>query len=159
MADTGVTPTPAQCARLMTGSGLGGDVPCGDQTATGGSGGLYSTGDDMAVWLKHNLAEGTSPLTLAHALYRPRPTMPAAIGFDEAGPMTGLGLGWVIMAADGARPMLIQKSGGGAGFMSYVVMAPGTGAGVFVVANKVDFAMFRILTEGANGIVQELATR
>ncbi|HET6192913.1 MAG TPA: serine hydrolase, partial [Trebonia sp.] len=47
MTDTGLAPTSEQCARLMTGSGIGGPGPCADTEATGGSGGLYSTGDDM----------------------------------------------------------------------------------------------------------------
>jgi D-alanyl-D-alanine-carboxypeptidase/D-alanyl-D-alanine-endopeptidase len=45
----------------------------------------------MAKWLRHNLATSDpaawSVLTLAHAIYRQRQTMPAAIGFDEAGPI------------------------------------------------------------------------
>ncbi len=159
MADTTFVPTPAQCERLMTGSGLGGDVPCLDQTATDGSGGLYSTGNDMALWLKHNLADSNGVLAISHAVYRPRQSIPAAIGFDEAGPMSGLGLGWVTVAGDGIHPTLIQKSGGGAGFMSYIAFAPGRDVGVFIVANKVDFAMFSVLTQGANGIIYDLVTR
>ena len=34
--------------------------------------------------------------------------------------MAGLGLGWVTVASEGIHPMLVAKSGGGAGFMSYV---------------------------------------
>ena len=48
MVDTGFAPTPEQCQRLMTGTGLGGPGRCVDTHATDGSGGLYSTGDDMA---------------------------------------------------------------------------------------------------------------
>ena len=53
MTDTGVRPTKEQCDRLITGSGLGGPGPCADTDATAGSGGLYSTGNDMARWLRH----------------------------------------------------------------------------------------------------------
>ena len=95
MADTGFAPTPEQCARLMTGSGLGGPGPCVDTHATDGSGGLYSTGNDMALWLRHNIEDADGTLALSHAIYRQRQALPAAIGFDEAGPMAGLGLGWV----------------------------------------------------------------
>ena len=63
--------------------------------------------------------------------------MPAAIGFDAAGPMAGLGLGWVIVNGDGIRPTLIEKYGGGVGFMSYIAFAPGRGVGVFVAASRV----------------------
>ena len=39
--------------------------------------------------------------------------MPAAIGFDEGLPMSGLGLGWVLVAPR-REPGLLTKSGGGA---------------------------------------------
>src|SRR6185503_10586083 len=39
MKDTGFAPTPEQCARLMTGTGLDGPATCVDTHATGGSGG------------------------------------------------------------------------------------------------------------------------
>ncbi len=159
MADTGFTPTAEQCARLMVGSGFGGPASCVDTHATDGSGGLYSTGKDMAVWLRHNIDDPDGTLALSHAVYRPRQSIPAAIGFDEAGPMAGLGLGWVSVAAAGIHPALIAKSGAGLGFMSYVVFAPGRHVGVFIVVNRVDFGTFAGLTEGANGLVASLATR
>ena len=159
MEDTGFSPTPEQCKRLMIGSGIGGAAPCVDTQATDGSGGLYSTGDDMARWLRHNLDDANETLALSHAVWRQRQAMPAAIGFDEAGPMAGLGLGWVIMNGEGIRPTLIAKSGGGVGFMSYIAFAPGRGVGVFVAINSVSFGAFGKITEGANGIIANLVTR
>jgi len=61
MADTGFAPTPEQCARLMVGTGLGGAGPCVDTQATDGSGGLFSTGNDMARWLRHNIEDADGP--------------------------------------------------------------------------------------------------
>ncbi len=159
MTDTGFAPTPEQCARLMIGSGLGGAASCVDTHATDGSGGLYSTGNDMARWLRHNLADASGVLALSHAVYRPRQSMPAAIGFDEAAPMAGLGLGWVTVAAQGVQPTLLVKSGGGAGFMSYIAFAPGRDVGVFVAVNRVDFPMFFALTDAANKLIASLVTR
>lgn len=159
MVDTGFAPTPEQCARLMVGSGLGGAVACVDTHATDGSGGLYSTGDDMARWLRHNIADPNGKLALSHAVYRQRQALQAAIGFDEGGPMAGLGLGWVTVAANGIHPMLIAKSGAGAGFMSYIAFAPGRDVGLFVAMNRVDFAMFYGMTKTANAIIASLATR
>jgi D-alanyl-D-alanine-carboxypeptidase/D-alanyl-D-alanine-endopeptidase len=159
MVDTGFTPTAEQCARLMTGSGLGGPASCIDTQATDGSGGLYSTANDMARWLRHNLDDANGALSLSHAVYRPRQSMPAAIGFDEAGSMAGLALGWVAVSADGVQPMLLVKSGGGAGFMSYVAFAPGRGAGVFLVVSRVDFPMFVELTGTVNKLIAGLVTR
>lgn len=159
MVDTGVTPNAEQCGRLMEGSGLGGTFPCGDTRATAGSGGLYSTGDDMARFLIHSLADADGSLGVAHAVYRPRQALKAAIGFDEGASMSGLGLGWVSVAADGITPMLLTKSGAGLGFMSYMVIAPGRDVGVLVVVNRADFAMFSDITRIANGLISSLATR
>jgi serine-type D-Ala-D-Ala carboxypeptidase/endopeptidase len=159
MTDTGFAPTSEQCARLMIGSGLGGAASCVETHATDGSGGLYSTGNDMARWLRHNLADANGVLALSHAVYRPRQSMPAAIGFDEASPMAGLGLGWVTVAARGIEPMLLVKSGGGAGFMSYIAFAPGRDVGVFVAVNRVDFPMFFALTDATNKLIASLVTR
>jgi hypothetical protein len=36
----------------------------------------------------------------------------------------------------------MAKSGGGAGFMSYIAFVPGRGAGLLVALSRVDFAMF-----------------
>jgi D-alanyl-D-alanine-carboxypeptidase/D-alanyl-D-alanine-endopeptidase len=159
MADTGFAPTPAQCARLMIGTGLGGALPCLDTHATDGSGGLYSTGNDMARWLRHNIEDPEGILALSHAIYRQRQAIPSAIGFDEAGQMAGLGLGWVTVAAHGIYPTPVAKTGGGAGFMNYIAFAPGRDVGVFVVMSRVDFAIFTPLTEAANTLIANLVTR
>lgn len=113
----------------------------------------------MARWLRHNIEDADGPLALSHAIYRQRQALPAAIGFDEAGPMAGLGLSWVSVAAQGIHPALLSKSGGGAGFMSYIAFTPGRDTGVFVAVNRVNFAMFFGLTEAANGLIATLATR
>ncbi len=164
MADTGVTPDAGQCGRLMMGTGLGAPAEpvCGDTEATAASGGMYSTADDMVVWLRHLLGAsdaGAPVLAVSQAVYRMRQTMPAAIGFDEAGPMAGLGLAWVMQTGHGGMPMILEKSGGGGGFMTYVAFAPGRGVGVFVAVDRVDFGMFFGLVGGANQVLGELVGR
>lgn len=161
MRDTTLSPDPGQCGRMMLGTGLGAPVGavCSDTAATQASGGLYSTGDDMVLWLRHLLAGATPALAIDEAVYRMRQAMPAAIGFDEAGPMAGLGLAWVMQVAHGPAPMVLEKSGGGGGFMSYVAFAPGRGAGVFVAVDRVDFGMFAGMVGGANQILANLVTR
>jgi D-alanyl-D-alanine-carboxypeptidase/D-alanyl-D-alanine-endopeptidase len=159
MADTGVSPNPEQCGRLMIGTGLAPATPCLDTRATAGSGGVYSTGADMALWLRHQLRQRDPDLLLSYAVYYPRQVLAAAIGFDEGGPMTGIGLGWVVMAAHGQFPLIVQKAGGGAGFMTYAAFAPGTGVGVFVAVTRVDFGMFGALSQAANGLIASLVTR
>jgi serine-type D-Ala-D-Ala carboxypeptidase/endopeptidase len=163
MPDTTLDPSQDQCDRLMTGSGFGGPGPCVNTEATQGNGGLYSTGADMARWLRHNL-DGANPaawpvLTLAHAVYRQRQSMTAAIGFDESGPMSGIGLGWITMSADGHLPMIVQKAGGGGGFMTYIAFAPGRDVGIFWAVNRVDFTMGSALGVAANELLANLVTR
>jgi serine-type D-Ala-D-Ala carboxypeptidase/endopeptidase len=65
----------------------------------------------------------------------------------------------VAVSADGVQPMLLVKSGGGAGFMSYVAFAPGRGAGVFLAVSRVDFPMFLALTGAVNKLIASLVTR
>jgi serine-type D-Ala-D-Ala carboxypeptidase/endopeptidase len=165
MADTTLTPSAEQCSRLMTGYGIPGAAaePCVATTEIGASGGVYSTADDMVRWLRHNLAltdaGARATLALTHAPYLQRQALEAAIGFDEAGPMQGIGLAWVTMAPEGPRPLLVQKTGGLAGFMSYVAFAPGTGVGAFVAVNRIDFGMFAGLADGVNDLIAGLVPR
>jgi serine-type D-Ala-D-Ala carboxypeptidase/endopeptidase len=113
----------------------------------------------MARWLRHNIEDVDGTLALSHAAYRQRQALQAAIGFDEAGPMAGLGLGWVSVASQGIQSALLEKNGGGVGFVSYIAFAPGRNVGVFVAVNRVDFAMFYSLTEAANALIATLVTR
>jgi serine-type D-Ala-D-Ala carboxypeptidase/endopeptidase len=142
----------------MTGTGIGASTTCEDTHATDGSGGLYSTGNDMAIWLRHNLAPNIV-LAMSHAVYLQRQNLAAAIGFDEGAPMSGLGLGWVYLTANGAQPALLTKSGGGVGFMSYAAFAPGRDVAVLVVVNRTDFAIFAPLVGSVNSLIGALTTR
>ncbi|MGH6895336.1 MAG: D-alanyl-D-alanine-carboxypeptidase/endopeptidase AmpH [Geminicoccaceae bacterium] len=165
MADTVVAPSEEQCARLMTGYGIPGAeaAPCVGTANIAASGGVYSTADDMVLWLRHNLARADAAvwptLALTHAAYVQRQDLDAAIGFDEAGTMDAIALAWLVEMADGHRPMILQKTGGLAGFMSYVAFAPGRDVGAFVAVNRIDFGMFAGLTEGVNELVAMLAPR
>jgi serine-type D-Ala-D-Ala carboxypeptidase/endopeptidase len=163
MPDTTLDPNQEQCGRLMTGSGFGGPTKCANTEATQGNGGLYSTGNDVARWLRHNLDTANPAawpvLTLAHAAYRQRQSMTAAIGFDESGPMSALGLGWIMMSANGNLPMILQKAGGGAGFMTYMAFAPGRDVGVFWAVNRLDFNMGAALGAATNELIANLVTR
>jgi D-alanyl-D-alanine-carboxypeptidase/D-alanyl-D-alanine-endopeptidase len=65
----------------------------------------------------------------------------------------------VFVAAEGIQSALLEKSGGGGGFMSDIVFAPGRNVGVFVAVNRVDFPMFFGLTEAAHKLIASLVTR
>jgi D-alanyl-D-alanine-carboxypeptidase/D-alanyl-D-alanine-endopeptidase len=117
----------------------------------------------MVLWLRHNLARADAAawptLALTHAAYVQRQDLSAAIGFDEAGPMDAIALAWLVEMAEGHRPMILQKTGGLAGFMTYIAFAPGRDVGVFVAVNRIDFGTFSDLTEGANELIAMLAPR
>jgi serine-type D-Ala-D-Ala carboxypeptidase/endopeptidase len=70
-----------------------------------------------------------------------------------------IALAWLVEMADGHHPMILHKSGGLAGFMTYIAFAPGRAVGVFVAVNRIDFGMFTGLTDGANELIAMLAPR
>jgi D-alanyl-D-alanine-carboxypeptidase/D-alanyl-D-alanine-endopeptidase len=116
----------------------------------------------MAKYIQYNLKMNPTMWevpTTAEAVYRQRQTLKTALGFDESGPMWGRGLASVTMAAEGARPMIVQKAGGGGGFMTYIALAPGRNVGVFVAVNRVDFRMYHGMAAAVNDLIANLVTR
>jgi D-alanyl-D-alanine-carboxypeptidase/D-alanyl-D-alanine-endopeptidase len=165
MADTTFAPTDEQKQRLMQGHGPDGepvpDVPTGEVNV--GSGGLYSTADDLIRWLRWHLdrfsAEDAELRLLDHAVYLPRDGLSAVSGMDESGHMDAMGLGWVVMMPEGDRPLILQKAGGLQGFLSYLALAPSRGVGAFVVINTFDFGAATSMTEFINEMIAMLAPR
>jgi len=159
LTDTTARPTGAQCARMMTSDPRRRDWPCVDQSGEAASGGLYSTADDMALWLEHELAAGPpgARRRISQALYLRRGALASSEGLDNAGPADALGLAWVGHAATAARPAILEKTGGGDGFLSYVVIAPQSRVGVFVAFNNASGHRLRPVAEAADEVVAQLA--
>jgi serine-type D-Ala-D-Ala carboxypeptidase/endopeptidase len=67
-----------------------------------------------------------------------------AMFMESGATMDAIALGWLLEMADGHRPMILQKSGGLAGFMTYVAFAPGRGAGAFVAVHRIDSRCSRV---------------
>jgi len=134
MADTTARPSAEQCRRMMAGDPDRKPFPCVDQSGEAASGGLYSTAGDMALWLKAQVAPGAEqgPRSISQAVYVRRAQLATAIGLDHAGPADGVGLAWIEQDASGGRPRLLEKTGGGDGFLTFVVIDPVHRAGVFV---------------------------
>jgi D-alanyl-D-alanine-carboxypeptidase/D-alanyl-D-alanine-endopeptidase len=164
MSDTVLRIDEGQRTRLMVGHDFDGSPmrPYEVLDAMAASGGLYSTADDMVRFMRWHLDRGAPSgddvRVVDHALYVQRDGLDIAVGFDEAGPMDVLGLAWVGLMPQGSRPFVLQKTGGLQGFMSYVALAPGRGAGAFVAANRFSFGGFVALT-AANGLLAQIATR
>jgi D-alanyl-D-alanine-carboxypeptidase/D-alanyl-D-alanine-endopeptidase len=88
-------------------------VPTGDVIV--GSGGIYSTANDILKWMKWHLdrfsPDDAEARTLDHALYLNRDGLKTVSGMDESGHMDAMGLGWVGMMAKDDRPFILQKAG------------------------------------------------
>ncbi len=165
MNDTTFVPNENQSGRIMQGHGFEGEalpaVPTGD--AIVGSGGLYSTAEDMALWLKWHLGrfadDGADVRLIDHASYLYRDGLKMVFGMDESGRMDAIGLGWVVMMPREDRPLILQKAGGLQGIFSYVAFAPTRNVGVFVAINAFDFGAAMAMTEAANDFIASLSPR
>lgn len=165
MKDTGFTLTDEQKARFMMGHDFEGkplpDVPTGEVIV--GSGGLYSTPNDLLKWMKWHLdrfsPDDAEARTLDHALYLNRDGLKTVSGMDESGHMDAMGLGWVGMMAKGDRPFILQKAGGLQGTFTYIAFAPARNAAVFIAINKFDFGAALTMGEFANELLEQIAPR
>jgi D-alanyl-D-alanine-carboxypeptidase/D-alanyl-D-alanine-endopeptidase len=165
MKDTTFVLTDDQKTRLMQGHGFDGkalpDVPTGDVIV--GSGGLYSTANDLLRWMAWHLdrlsPEDAETRTLDHAAYLVRDGLNPVSGMDESGRMDAMSLAWVVMMPKGDRPLLLQKAGGLQGTFSYIAFAPTRGIAVFVAINKFDFAAAMGMAEAVNEMIATLAPR
>lgn len=149
LADTTLSPAASQCARLLPTT-----HPCAPTYEIDAMGGLYSTADDMARWMRGelNAAPGT-PRALAQQVVMSRANLKRVANLDMAGRMDAIAMGWLRMRL-GKTPVL-QKTGGGGGFMNYVVLAPTERKGLFVTVNRVDIEMLRRLAAQANALMSE----
>ncbi len=124
-------PTPPQCARLL---GTAKDEgPCTSTEATAASSGLYSTAADMAQWLKYLLRSGTpAQHSAAQAVYLLPSNLTSVQGLNHAGEPTGIGLGWMHLLAPDDPSHLVEKTGGGAGFVTYIALNHARDTALFV---------------------------
>ena len=155
MADTTATLSAEQCQRLMAGDPNRPLHPCVDQSGEAASGGLYSTANDMALWLKAELApaEAQGPRSVSQAVYVRREALTYAIGLDHAGLASGIGLAWIEQDAAPGRPRLLEKTGGGDGFLTFVVIDPVHRAGVFIGFDNVSGHRLGAVAEAADQLV------
>lgn len=159
MKDTTFTPSPDQCKRLMIAEK--GASPCNNTLAAIGSGGVYSTPDDMMRWMQQFLASDfhrrSSQADRMQTLIYQRTQLTRVVGMDVPGKADALGLGWVYMAPKDGRPGIIQKTGGGGGFITYMAMIPQSNIGAFVVVTRSPLTRFTNMSDGINDLVTELS--
>jgi D-alanyl-D-alanine-carboxypeptidase/D-alanyl-D-alanine-endopeptidase len=70
-----------------------------------------------------------------------------------------MGLGWVVLAPEGDRPLILEKDGGLQGVFSYMAFAPSRNIGVFVAINQFNVGGFDVMVKAANELITELAPR
>ena len=132
LRDTTLTPSREQCARLLRGTRDEG--PCTDTQALGASGGVYSTSADMARVLQYLLQipgatdKGGPAITVD---LKPA-QLKSVQGLSHAGDPTGIGMGWVQLGDPDGPSALMEKTGGGAGFETYVALSPKRQTGIFL---------------------------
>lgn len=136
LTDTTLSPTADQCSRLMGGARE--PLQCTDTQAAAGSGGMYSTANDMARLLKYLLALPGEPAQnpAATAMYLRPAELRSVQGLGHAGVPTGIGLGWIEINGGDGPARIVQKTGGGAGFQTYLALNPARHVGVFVAATQ-----------------------
>ena len=165
MTDTIFSLRAGDGARLFQGHGFEGKA-MPDVKATpvmAGASSLYSTPDDILRWLAWHLdrfsPRDTELRLLDHAAYVPRDGLKPVSGFDESGHMDAMGLGWIVMAPKGDRPLILQKAGGLQGIFSYAAFAPTRGVGVFVAINQFNVPAALGMAAAANDLIAQLAPR
>ncbi len=159
MKDTTFTPSPDQCKRLMVAEK--GASPCNNTLAAIGSGGVYSTPDDMMRWMQQFLSSdfytrNTQADRMQTLIYQ-RSQLTRVTGMDVPGKADALGMGWVYMAPKDGRPGIIQKTGGGGGFITYMAMIPQHNIGAFVVVTRSPLTKFVNMSDGVNDLISELS--
>ncbi|HTX76120.1 MAG TPA: D-alanyl-D-alanine-carboxypeptidase/endopeptidase AmpH [Terracidiphilus sp.] len=136
MWSTTYFPTAEQCDKLL--KGAHDERPCAATEATAGSSGLYSSARDMTIWLKYLLGTGTPAIPQqdpeAQQVYIEPANLVRQIGLDHAGEPTGVGLGWIHILPLDSESTIVQKTGGGAGFSTYIAINHARRTAIFVAA-------------------------
>lgn len=132
MWDTSLAPSGEQCARLL--QPVKDQGPCTDTQASGASGGVYSTGADMVKLMQYLLHLPGSPAqpVAAQSMYLKPAQLKSMEGLSHAGDPTGIGLGWIQLGDPETPSALLEKTGAGAGFMTYLAIMPKRQTGIFV---------------------------
>jgi D-alanyl-D-alanine-carboxypeptidase/D-alanyl-D-alanine-endopeptidase len=135
MWQTTFFPTSKQCEKLMTGAHDEG--PCTITEDTEGSSGLYSTPADMERFLKYLVGAGErAQAENARRVYLLPSSLRGQYGLDHAGRPSGIGLGWMHLGGIDDVNHVIEKTGGGAGFTTYIAIHPASHTALFVAMTE-----------------------
>jgi D-alanyl-D-alanine-carboxypeptidase/D-alanyl-D-alanine-endopeptidase len=96
---------------------------------------------------------------MAQAVYVRPGTLLRVQGLDHAGEPSGIGLGWIHILAP-AQPVpneIIEKTGGGAGFLTYIALNQPHHIGIFLAATEGRGESHVNLFRAANDVLLTLA--
>jgi D-alanyl-D-alanine-carboxypeptidase/D-alanyl-D-alanine-endopeptidase len=165
MKDSVFNLRPGDEARVMQGHNFDGSPMPAARTPTSieCAGGLHTTANDMARWMRWHLDLGAAKdrdlRLLDHAAYLYRDGLSSVVGLDDGGPMDAMGLGWVINMPAANHPLILQKSGGLQGNFAYLAMAPTRGVAAFFVMNEFNTGGFIAAVAATNALIAQLAPR
>ena len=159
MEHTTFFPNADQCRHLLISAHEEG--PCTATEATAGSSGLYSTAADMAVWLKYLLRTSgpgaTAQDVSAQAVYILPANLVTQKGLDHAGEPTGVGLGWIYILPANSPSHIVEKTGGGAGFETYIAINHSRRTAIFLAATDGPVGTHLNLFNAANKLLLAMA--
>jgi serine-type D-Ala-D-Ala carboxypeptidase/endopeptidase len=159
MYQTTLYPSAAQCDRLLKSANDEG--ACTSTAETAGSSGLYSTAADMEIWLKYLLGTGAPAIPAQNpAAQTDRITLASLKGekgLDHAGIPTSIGLGWLRLLPADNPSTIVEKTGGGAGYTTYIAISQARHTAIFLAATDGPANTHFNLFKGANNALLSLA--
>jgi D-alanyl-D-alanine-carboxypeptidase/D-alanyl-D-alanine-endopeptidase len=159
MHNTTFFPNAEQCTHLLV--SVHDDGPCVATEATAGSSGLYSTANDMTIWLKYLLGTGLPGIPAqdpaAQSVYLLPSKLVSQKGLDHAGEPTGIGLGWIHILPLDSDSHIVEKTGGGAGFQTYIAINHTRRTAIFLAATDGSIETHLNLFNAANKFLLAVA--
>jgi D-alanyl-D-alanine-carboxypeptidase/D-alanyl-D-alanine-endopeptidase len=157
LRDTTLTPGKEQCARLLRGNADEG--PCTDTQASGASGGVYSTAADMALVLQDllHVPMPAAQVNSAMTVYLKPSQLKSVQGLNHAGDPTGIGLAWIQLGDPDSPSVLMEKTGGGAGFETYIALSLKRQTGIFLAVTEGEGSARINFYHEANNLLAALA--
>ena len=159
MYQTTLYPSAAQCDRLLKSASDEGACTSTEETA--GSSGLYSTAADMEVWLRYLLGTGAPRIPAQDPVAQTDRITLASLkgekGLDHAGVPTSIGLGWLRLLSADNPSTIVEKTGGGAGYTTYIAISQARHTAIFFAATDGPADTHFNLFKGANNALLSLA--
>lgn len=116
----------------------------------------------MAIWLQYLLGTGgagtPSQDPAAQSIYILPSHLVSQKGLDHAGEPTGVGLGWIHILPVDSASHIVEKTGGGAGFETYIAINHSRGIALFLAATDGSVDTHLNLFNAANKLLLAVAS-